>query len=101
MNEGSYLTSEEMDVFRSMEEMFATSGWQRLVKQLKEESDSLPEHTFWNAESWEDILRARVRLEERSVLLHYETLLQSQRDALIQQRRAAAEVRAEEDFANE
>lgn len=77
------LTVEQTEFFRSMENTLTTSGWTLLKRGWVEESDSLPEQTFFNAKSMEDVQQARVRYGLLQELIALEKYFEAQKQAIL------------------
>jgi len=60
------LTDEQKAFFMDMESLFNHPGWARLKQGWQAEFDALPQSSFYNAKSMEDMLADRTRLR----LLH-------------------------------
>lgn len=88
---GSLLRPDEQAHFMELESLFNSAGWSRLSKMLEEQLAGVPEQVFWNATKFEEVLVARVRMQEQLALLRMPLVLEGQKENLIRERLEAAD----------
>lgn len=56
------LNEEQKAFFMDMESLFNHPGWARLKKRWQDEFNAIPQSSFYNAKSMDDMLADRVRM---------------------------------------
>lgn len=80
------LTGEEQEIFYEYEKMFDSVGWKQLTEELEKELEALPSVAFLNAKNYEEIIAHRVRARVVAEILHYPTLIEARKEALLIER---------------
>lgn len=76
------LDSKQQEFFSAMEGTFNTPGWALLTQGWREEQEALPQMTFFNAKSMEDVDQARVRFGLLNELVNLPAAISHQRSEI-------------------
>lgn len=85
------LSDDERAYFMEMESLFNHPGWARLCREMQHEIDTVPMVAFDNAKTWDELLKARARVQALRELMTYDKAVDLRRLNIEQERLSAIE----------